>query len=304
MTNPDTLILETQHLSKSFGEIHALKNVNMKVHLGDIYVLLGPNGAGKTTTMNLITGLYKPSGGHIRFQNSQINISGFIGGHAPVYPHLSAVDNLKQAFLISGNPVDQAQINNVLDKVNLRAASSRLAGEFSTGMQQRLGIARALLFNPDLIVLDEPTSGLDPEGIAEMRELILSMNIEEGITWLISSHILGEVEKIATRVCIIKDGTQRIESSLEDMHKNKNVFMLKTSSTQMAITHLPADVELLDSAEGYLMVQLTRSPSPSDLIKVLVENGIPIHEVSPVKHRLEKLYFQICYGTGDNNAAI
>ncbi|MDW8325355.1 MAG: ATP-binding cassette domain-containing protein [Anaerolineales bacterium] len=295
MTDPSPLILETRHLYKSFGSLEVLRDINLHVHKGDIYVLLGPNGAGKTTTLGLITQLIRPTKGEVVFAGRPGEMAGFIGT-PPVYPHLSARDNLRLSFLMRRQPVDLARIDRTLATVGLASARDRRAGEFSTGMRQRLGLARALLFEPHLIILDEPTSGMDPEGIVEVREMIRDLNRQRGITWLISSHMLAEVEQIATRVSILMNGAQRIEATMDSLRENKNVFALDTPEPERARAALPAGVTLLEAEGTRLLVRLDDNLGPAELNRHLVEGGVPVTGLGRVANRLEAMYFQICYG--------
>jgi len=298
MIDHSTLILETRHLCKTFGSREVLRDINVHVHKGDIYVLLGPNGAGKTTTLGLIIQLLRPSRGEVIFAGRPGEMAGFIGT-PPVYPHLSARDNLTLSFLMRRQSVDPARIDTALQAVGLMAVRERKAGEFSTGMRQRLGIARALLFNPRLIILDEPTSGLDPEGIVEVREMIRDLNRRQGITWLISSHMLAEVEQIATRVSILTNGTQRMEATLGSLMENKNVFAVDTPEPERARAALPAGTTLLEAEGTRLLVRLDDGLSPAELNRQLVESGVPVAGLGRVVNRLEAMYFQICYGVSE-----
>lgn len=290
-----TLLLETRNLHKRFGSLEVVKDVNLHVHRGDIYVLLGPNGAGKSTTLGLIVGLLQPTKGAVKFNGEPGGMAGFIG-LPPIYPHLSARDNLTLAFAMRRQPVDADRVDHILARVGLTAARNRKAGAFSTGMRQRLGIARALLFEPQLIILDEPANGLDPDGIVEMREMILDLNRERGITWLISSHMLAEMEQIATRVSILTNGELRIEATMASLQEDKNVFMLDTAQPERAQALLPPAVTLLEAEGSRLQIRLDEGLHPAELNRHLVQHDVPVAELSRVQDRLEATYFQICYG--------
>jgi len=272
-----------------------VQDVNLHIHEGDIYVLLGPNGAGKTTTLGLIVGLLRPTSGQVLFTGQPGELAGFIG-LPPVVPHLSARDNLSLSFMMRHQAIDMTRVDSVLETMGLADARDRKAGTFSTGMRQRLGIARALLFKPRLVILDEPTSGLDPDGIVEVREMILDLNRREGITWLISSHMLAEVELIATRISILMNGIQRIEATMESLRDAQNVFMLDTPEPERARAVLPPGAMLLQAEGTRLQVRLKNGLGPAEFNRHLVENQVPVAEMSRVVDRLEATYFQICYG--------
>jgi len=293
-TNP-TVLLEAHKLCKRFGDLQAVQDVDLCLCEGDIYVLLGPNGAGKTTILGLLVGLLRPSAGTIIFNGRPGEMAGFIGA-PPVYAHLSAYDNLAISYQMRHQRVNRQRIATVLEQVGLAEARARKAGVFSTGMRQRLGLARALLFKPRLIILDEPTSGLDPDGIVEVREMILALNREEHITWLISSHLLVEVEQIATRVSILMHGRQRIDATLDSLKDGHNVFIVETPASDRAVTALPDGAHLLAIEGELLQVQLTGALSPAELNRWLIERGVPVAGLTRVVNRLEATYFQICYG--------
>lgn len=206
-------ILRTIDLTKHYGQNIAVNHVNMKIKKGDIYGFIGRNGAGKTTTIRMITGLVTPSRGEIELfsqkcENNRLGLPriGSIIEHPALYPDFTAYENMELRSKLLGLP-DKKVIHEVLEIVQLSDTGKKKAKNFSLGMRQRLGLALALLGNPDLLILDEPTNGLDPEGIVEMRMLLKRLNEEQGITILISSHILGELSKLATRYGVINNGT-------------------------------------------------------------------------------------------------
>lgn len=284
MPELQSLLLETRKLCKTFGALEVLRDINLHVYAGDIYVLLGPNGAGKTTSLGLITRLLHPTSGDVVFAGQPGELTGFIGA-PPLYPHLTACDNLSLSYMLRRRQPELAHIDATLEKVGLAAVRNRKAGEFSTGMRQRLGIARALLFNPRLVILDEPTSGLDPEGIVEIREMIRALNREQGLTWLISSHMLAEVEQIATRVGILMNGTQRIEATAESLRESQNVFTLDTPDPDWAKAALPVGAKLLQIDGAQLVVRLENGLGSVELNRHLVERGIPVAGLSRMVNR-------------------
>lgn len=224
----NNIILETKNLSKNFkGEKAAVKDISLKVNRNSIYGLLGPNGAGKSTILKMITGMLKPSSGEILFNGHKWNRKdlasiGSLIEEAPLYENLTAEENLKVRTTIL-NLLD-SRIKEVLKIVELENTGKKRAGQFSMGMKQRLGIAIALLNNPELLILDEPTNGLDPFGIQELRELIKSFP-EKGITVILSSHMLSEVNQIADHVGIISAGVLGYEGELKNEENLEKLFM-------------------------------------------------------------------------------
>lgn len=206
------VLVQTNNLTKQYGNHKAVNNVNLSVRKGEIYGLIGRNGAGKTTVLRLISGLASPTEGNICLfgQNSHDTVYaqnrvGILIESPGVYPNMSARENVKLKCLAKGIS-SKSYIAELLEGVGLRATDKKKVKHFSVGMKQRLGIALALVGNPELVLLDEPINGLDPQGMAEIREIITKLNKDRGITFIISSHILGELSKIATCYGIIEKG--------------------------------------------------------------------------------------------------
>lgn len=222
----NNIVLKINNLSKTYKGKKVLNNINLSVEKGCIYGFLGPNGAGKSTTIRIILGLIKKYNGNVDIFNSKINTNrasilnniGSLVESPSYYDHLSVYKNLKIWSTIKN--IDNSRIDEVLKIVNLYTNKDKKAGKLSLGMKQRLGIAQALLNNPDLLILDEPTNGLDPIGIKEMRELIISLSQKHNKTIFISSHLLSEMELMIDNVCIINDGIVLYEGSLINL-KNK-----------------------------------------------------------------------------------
>ena len=205
-------LVQTHNLTKKYGQHKALNNVNLSVRKGEIYGLIGRNGAGKNTILRLISGLAKPTKGSISLFGKNSHDSIYMQKHigllieAPgIYPDMSARDNVKLKCIAIGIS-NNSYIAELLKSVGLSAVDKKKVKCFSVGMKQRLGIALALVGNPELVILDEPVNGLDSQGIAEIREIIVRLNTEKNITFIISSHILGELSKIATCYGIIENG--------------------------------------------------------------------------------------------------
>jgi ABC-type multidrug transport system ATPase subunit len=221
MTSSQEWALETEGLSRSYGSHTVVNRLDLQVARGDIYGFLGPNGAGKTTTMRMILGLIRKDSGSIRIfgepagVRARARVGGIIEGPR-FYPFLSAIENLRIFAAYSG-PVDESRLQELLELVRLRERQEDRVKQYSLGMKQRLGIAQALLSSPDFLLLDEPTNGLDPAGIREVRDLILQLHREIGLTVFVSSHILKEVEGLCSRVGIIQDGRKIAEGTLEEL---------------------------------------------------------------------------------------
>ena len=221
------MILKTTDLCKTFKGQMAVNNVSLNIQRNSVYGLLGPNGAGKSTTLKMITGILRPTSGSIKFdghpwQRSDLTQIGALIETPPLYENLTAYENLKVRTTMLGLPDNR--IDEVLHIVRLTDTGKKRAGQFSLGMKQRLGIAIALLNNPQLLILDEPTNGLDPVGIEELRELIRSFPAK-GITVILSSHILSEVQQIADHVGIIAGGVLGYESQLHAGEDLEKLFM-------------------------------------------------------------------------------
>lgn len=221
------LILETRGLKKYYGKQLAVNNVSLQIPRESIYGLLGPNGAGKSTTLKMLTGLINPSEGEIivfdePWQRKHLGRIGSLIESPALYGNLTAVENLLVHTKLMG--LSKENIYEVLETVGLKNTGKKLASQFSMGMKQRLGIAIALLGNPELLILDEPTNGLDPIGIQELRELIRSFP-ERGITVILSSHILTEISQIVDHVGIISDGELRYQDEISHAEDLEELFM-------------------------------------------------------------------------------
>ena len=224
------MMLQTQNLCKYFRKQKAVNNVSLNIEKGQIYGLLGPNGAGKSTTLKMLTGMMKPTAGKIYFDGKLLDRKD-LSKIGALIENLSARENLKVRQLLLGT--DENRIDEVLQIVSLTNTGKKKAGQFSLGMKQRLGIAMALLGEPELLILDEPTNGLDPIGIEELRELIRSFP-EQGITVILSSHILSEVQLLADKVGIISGGILGYEGALKQGYNLEDLFMNVVRKNQKA----------------------------------------------------------------------
>lgn len=236
-------ILKVEALEKYYGDFHALKGVDMEVNEGQIFGLLGPNGAGKTTMLRMLVGLISPSAGNVTyFGNLSLNQLGkvlprigCIIEEPKFYPYLSGLTNLNIASKYFPNKISDERINDMIELVGLKGRERDKVSTYSQGMRQRLGIAQAMLNDPDLIFLDEPTNGLDPKGIIELRQLIIRLKEEFGKTVIISSHILSEIEEMADSMAIINKGVCVSQGSVSELlGKNTVTVNLETDDQAAA----------------------------------------------------------------------
>src|SRR5215217_6860 len=223
-----TCLIETRGLTRRFGTQLAVNNLNLSVPAGGVYGFLGPNGAGKTTAIRILLGLIRPNAGEVRLfgqplmrnHQSLMRLVGALVEAPSLYPHLTGRENLEVTRRLLGSP--RELIDVALDIIKLKKDADRRVREYSLGMRQRLGLALALLNKPELLILDEPTNGLDPAGIHEMRDLLRRLPAEFGVTVFLSSHLLSEVEQIASHIGIIHEGRllfQGTLSELQDAHR-------------------------------------------------------------------------------------
>ena len=293
-------VVETRGLTKKFGKETVVNQLDMKIRKGEVYGFLGPNGAGKTTTIRMLLGLLKQTSGSTyifqkNLQHERINILKKVGSlveNPSYYPHLTAKENLETLRKILGAPKERIQ--EVLDIVNLTYAANKKVKSFSLGMKQRLGIASALLNNPELLILDEPTNGLDPSGIIEIRHLIKELATEHGITIIISSHLLSEIEQIATTVGIVMNGNMIFQDSIEVLQKLANPkIILKVREPEQAWRVLLSSGIKADFENGGIYLNESSDEQVAGAIRVLVENDYSIYRVEEEKHTLEDIFLQM-----------
>lgn len=291
-------VLKTYGLSKRFGTKLALDNVSIAIGKGEIYGLIGKNGAGKTTLMRLALGLANPSGGSIElFDGQPANEARHrIGAllEAPcIYKNCSAIENLRRFAILTGTPT--SKLPQLLELVGLENTGRKKAGKFSLGMKQRLGIAIALLGDPDFLILDEPINGLDPEGIRDVRDVILRLNRELGITFLISSHLLDELAKVVTTYGIISHGAlvEQIGAAELASHTARRLNIRTSNDAKAAelIKSRYPDLGEILAPEGGIC--LGSHVGESAIInKLLVENGIFVGELIPSNRGLEDYFIE------------
>lgn len=297
-------IIEISNLNHNFSKKDCvLKDLNIKVPKGAIYGLLGANGAGKTTTLRLILGLLKLQDGEIKMfdRNPYLDRSdilskiGALIETPSIYNHLNAYNNLKVWQTIYN--CKKERIEQVLQIVGLDHVGDKKVGKFSLGMKQRLAIAIALLNSPEVLILDEPTNGLDPNGIVEIRELLISLNKNYNITIIISSHILAEIEKIATHIGLINNGNIVFEGTLEQLINKQQECNTIEISAEDNVTLLEAlnyrnrVFEIINN--NNVLVKVSSQDAIASLIKDLVNNNINLYEIKQVRDDLESVFMNI-----------
>ena len=295
--------IETSQLTHHYSVNEtAVDNVALLVPDGSIYGFLGPNGAGKTTTLRLILGLIKKQSGTISifgksFGENRLDILRNIGSliESPsLYGHLTAYENLLILQKIYQCPIER--IDEVLTLVGLSNTGKKRAGKFSLGMKQRLSIAMALLNNPKLLVLDEPTNGLDPQGILEMRELLKQLNREKSITIIISSHLLAEIEKIATHVGIINHGKLIFQGTMSELN-NKQIesssIIIDTNDNVRAMNVINQFVSAAQMQNNKIVLPLLGRNVVAEMNKALIQQQLDVYEISIVKNDLESIFFNL-----------
>ena len=297
-----TATIKTTALNYSFNKRQkTLDNISLEVEMGSIYGFLGPNGAGKTTTLRLLLGLLKKQQGSIEifgkeFNDHRIESLKKIGSlieQPSLYGHLTATENLNIYRKIYAVPKES--IDRVLQLVGLEGSGKKKARQFSLGMKQRLSIAVALLHDPELLILDEPTNGLDPNGIIEVRELIRKLNRENGVTFIVSSHILAEVERMATHVGIIHMGKllfQGTFSALQNMRIMQSFIQIDASDNEAALKLLSAEYGA-EARNGYLVVPYKEKAVTAVINRKLVEHNIDVYSLQAQHNDLEQLFIDI-----------
>ncbi len=293
-------IIETKELTKKFGSRRVVNHVDLQVKKGEIYGFLGPNGAGKTTTIRMLLGLARPTKGSIQIFGKDIRKDklailkkvGSLVEYPSYYGHLTAYENLEAVRILLGAP--KSRIEEVLAIVRLTNDAKRPVKGFSLGMKQRLGIATALLGNPELLILDEPTNGLDPSGIIEIRELIKSMPKEHGITIVVSSHLLSEIDQMATQVGIISKGQMIFQDSISALRAQSSSKIKVTvndaeSAWKMLFTH----GYTTDLIQDKLVIENCADQQVADVVKSLVQNDYSIYRVEEERKSLEEIFLEL-----------
>ena len=303
MTASDEYVVETQSLRKQYGErIVAVDGLEMRVRRGEVYGFLGPNGAGKTTTLRMLLGLVRPTSGSAFVLGARpgsresLARLGALVESPTFYPFLSGRDNLRVLARYSGAP--ETGIGTVLEEVDLAGRADDRFGTYSLGMKQRLGIAGALLKDPELLILDEPTNGMDPAGMAEMRGFIRSLG-QGRRTVLLSSHLMTEVEQVSDRVAVISRGRLVREGTVEDL-RGRAALWVRAEPLEAAERVLGSmvAVEHVDRANGGLRIE-TDPGAAATINRTLVEAGVGVAELRPERDSLEKIFLELTQSGGD-----
>lgn len=299
-------IITVTGLTKQFKNLTAVDNLSFSVNEGDVYGFLGQNGAGKSTTIRMLLTLIEPTAGSINMfglnlqhnRKQVLEQTGAVIEKPDVYKYLSAYENLKLFAALSGIKPSKKQLEEQLDMVGLYARQYDKVKTFSQGMKQRLGIAIALIHNPKLIILDEPTNGLDPQGIADIRNLILRLSREMKKTVLVSSHLLSEIEQVATRVLIIDKGKKVIEGSAAELFDPSQTIVEVDTFNNESTLALLQQSQWLDALQPRrshtIIIKLNRAAIPQ-LHAWLVQQGVEVLSVQP-RHSLEDLFLQVTSG--------
>ncbi|QJD96499.1 ABC transporter ATP-binding protein [Mucilaginibacter robiniae] len=295
------MVIRTENLTHYFGSQPVVKSLSLQVPEGSIFGFLGPNGAGKTTTIKLLLSLLQIQEGQIELfghdlPGNRISILSQIGSlieQPAIYAHLTGKENLVNRARLLQVPV--SRIEDMLALVHLKDAAHKKAGNYSLGMKQRLGIALALLGDPKLLVLDEPTNGLDPNGIIEVRELLVKLVAQQGKTVFISSHLLVEIERIATHVGIINHGAMLFQGSISELKNiSQPVVHIETDQTADAANLLKNQgFSVTDAYETYLSVPYTSKENMAAMNALLHQQGHQVYSIFKVQKDLEELFLNI-----------
>lgn len=297
-------VLKTNNVTKKFSKKIAVSAVNMNIKKGDIYGFIGRNGAGKTTLIKMLVGLSSPTSGTIElFENKNLDKERYRIGtviEAPAFiPHLSAEQNMIIQWKLLGAK-DKSIIKESLKLVGLDNVGKKKVKKFSLGMKQRLGIAMTLMGTPDFLILDEPTNGLDPEGIIEIRNMLKKLNQEKGITILISSHILSELSKLATRYGIINDGVLIEEFTEEELIKRcQSSLIVKVNNVNRACEILKNELatDKFSILNENTLEVFDFIDTPGDVTKALSKNDISVDSISTKTVDLEDYFMKVIGGT-------
>jgi ABC-type multidrug transport system ATPase subunit len=303
MSDSEEKIVEVKHLVKHYGKFHAVEDVSFDVFRGDVFGFLGPNGAGKSTTIRTLLSLIKPTKGEIRLfgkdliknRNYILQRIGCIVEKPDFYKYLSAEKNIEIFARLSGVTVTKSKVHEIIEFVGLKGREKDKLGGFSHGMKQRLGIAQTLIHDPELIILDEPTTGLDPQGIIDIRNLILQLKNERNKTVLLSSHILSEIELIANRMVIISKGKTIVQGSVSELlNAQELVVSFSVDNIEKAkqlLGSLP-EKNIIDKIEDKnLLLHISQENIPV-INKLFCDNDINVFSIE-AKRKLEDYFLKL-----------
>ena len=294
-------IVQTTGLCKQYGQSVRVRDLNLSVPEGCIYGFLGPNGAGKSTTLKMILGLVHPTAGQISVfgkavnQQNRLDILKQVGSliESPsYYGHLTGEENLRIVQTLRNVP--ERDVRQVLEIVRLQNQKDKKVAHYSLGMKQRLGIAAALLGFPKLLILDEPTNGLDPAGIQEMRELICSLPERFGMTVVVSSHLLSEIDQMADHVAIIREGELVFQDTLEALHgRSRHHLALRTTNNAVARAVLQERSVPCQEEEGYLILPILSDELAAQLTRLLAERHLGVIRLEERQKSLEDIFLEL-----------
>jgi ABC-2 type transport system ATP-binding protein len=303
------LIIETVDLGKYYRNVKAVDHLSLQVAEGEIYAFLGLNGAGKTTTIRMLLGMVKPTSGYARVLNTRVRLGsrepwecvGYMVEDPHAYAELTVFENLEVARRLHPGTPSKA-VGTIIDRLSLGAYAHRRAGTLSHGNAQRLGLAKALIHNPKLLILDEPANGLDPAGIIEIRQLLIDLTVNQGGTVFMSSHILAEVSRIAGRIGIIHKGHLLQEMNLDMLEQNrKRRLLLRAREIELAQRTLIAAGQPADILPDGTIV-LSNTPAiehPDDINSLLVNAGIPPTQLIVEEEELEEYFLRLIKMEGE-----
>ena len=293
--------IETVGLNYNFGSQTVVKNLSLQIPTGSIYGFLGPNGAGKTTTIKILLNLLQSPVDQVFIFGKEINNNriaslkrmGSLVEQPAIYAHLTGKENLANRCILLG--IKKTKCAEMLSLVGLTEAANKKAGKYSLGMKQRLGIALALIGDPELLLLDEPTNGLDPNGIIEIRNLMIDLTTKHGKTILVSSHLLAEIERTATHVGIINKGELLFQGTIGELHDlSKPSVKIETNNQEKTISVLAnAGVDILQSDSQTVSVVYKTKEDMGSMNALLVQNGISVFSIGKERKDLENLFLDI-----------
>ncbi|HTS31341.1 MAG TPA: ATP-binding cassette domain-containing protein [Bryobacteraceae bacterium] len=293
--------MRIEEIWKTYENTIAVRDLTLSVPAQSVYAFLGPNGAGKSTTIRIMLGLQRPTRGRVWLFNRPLDTDrvallrrvGSLVEAPSVYLHLTGRENLEVHRRLLG--LSKPSIDEALERVGLASVANRLVRNYSSGMKQRLGLAQALLGDPELLLLDEPTNGLDPAGIHEVRSLIRDLP-KHGVTVFLSSHLLAEVEQVATHLAIISRGQLKFEGTQEELQKkNKPTIVVKVDQMDRACALLNAMGVIATHKGDHLMIAPDTLYAPAQINRILVEAGVAVSHLANQQMRLEELFLELTH---------
>lgn len=297
------LLIETENLGKRYEDVRAVENLSLRVTEGELYAFLGLNGAGKTTTIRMLLGMIKPTTGYANVLHTRVHLGsrepwekvGYLVETPHAYPELSVYENLEAARRLHPGTPHQA-VSQIIERLGLAAYTDRRAGTLSQGNAQRLGLAKALIHQPRLIFLDEPANGLDPAGIVEIRELLIELTRQQGVTVFMSSHILAEVSRLAQRIGIIHKGRLLQELSIDELERNRRrrllLRMRDVAAAHQALAAAGQSADLLHDGT----IEITQPSSverPDEVNSLLVKAGCSPTQLMVEEEELEHYFLRL-----------